>query len=148
MGVKSALFMILSLPQPIRFVIGGGLGTLIQLAFFSYFTYNRLTSNLQETEAYALSFIVNIPIQHFIHHKISFINSEVNYFTSLIRSYLSYAVNLLIASLIAFVILESIGVIYWLGFLMTNLLAAISMFIILKVFAFEDREILLKPKNS
>tara|TARA_Y100000588_G_scaffold355897_1_gene411563 strand:- start:24 stop:425 length:402 start_codon:yes stop_codon:yes gene_type:complete len=126
-----------AVPQAYRFVIVGGIGTII-----GWFIYNAIyiVNPMLEYRAsisWSVSYVAGVIIQHGMHYSLTFRESESNYFDSLRGAYFSYSLVLLFSTVFNGIIVEIIEIGHQISWFLTTIISAVMSYFLLRRFSFQ-----------
>ena len=125
-----------SIPQPYRFVIIGGFGTIIGWIIYNAVYLANPITNFRAPVSWSISYVLGIILQHWMHYRLTFTNSEATYISSLGGAYFSYAIVLVFSTLANFGFVEIIEIGHQVSWILTTIISAVLSYFFLRRFSF------------
>ena len=120
----------------LRFAVVGFIGTL--LGWISYniiYQINPMDWN-KATTSWTVNYLLGITVQHALHRKWTFVDSDTPYLRSLRGAYVAYSGGLIISTAINFYFVSVLSINLQIAWLVSVIAGAISNFILLRKFSF------------
>ena len=125
-----------SIPQPYRFVIVGGFGTIIGWIIYNAVYLANPMTNFRAPASWSISYVAGVILQHGMHYSLTFRDSEAPYISSLGGAYFSYAIVLLFSTLVNLVFVEILEIGHQFSWILTTLISAVLSYFLLRKFSF------------
>jgi putative flippase GtrA len=125
------------LPPFARFVIVGIIGVIASWIVYNIILVLNPIDKYKATSTWILAYILGVWQQHGLHRFLTFENTEIEYNSSLARSYLAYLLGLILSTPLNFGLVEVIGWGIQASWLASVITSTIANYFLLKRFAFE-----------
>ena len=117
-------------------VLGNAVGWLFYAAIFHLLPFD----NFKPTISWIISFHFGVLIQHFLHRRFTFQDSEHPYLSSLIKTYISYIGILFFGLIVNLSLNELLKIYHHFSWFLTLAASIPASFVILKKFAFNEEK--------
>ena len=122
-----------------RYLSSGVIGNLIGWVIYnSIYILNPITWN-KATISWIFGWIIGVALQHDIHHRWTFLESETSYLKSLSASYVAYSFGFVISTFVLFILIEKLYVNIQIGWLVAVLSGVIVNYFFLKNHVFKTK---------